>query len=93
MFEGVEPFLGLLLAVVGEEVIDGGADEVFVGVEDIVAFIGFEHGLWFAGIVAGLAYALLYRRSGNLWAAIIAHSITNLLLGCWVVYSGNWQFW
>jgi len=54
---------------------------------------GFEHNLWLAGILAGLAYGLLYIRSGNLWSPIIAHAVTNCLLGCWVLYSGNWQFW
>ena len=54
---------------------------------------GLEHSLWFAGIVAGLAYAWIYRNSGNLWAPIIAHAVTNLALGLWVVLTGNWQFW
>ena len=54
---------------------------------------GFEHSLWLAGIVAGLAYAWLYRASGNLWPPIIAHAVTNLALGLWVLYSGQWQFW
>jgi CAAX prenyl protease-like protein len=54
---------------------------------------GLEHSLWLAGILAGLAYAYIYRRSGNLWAPIVAHSVTNLLLGVWVVSTGSWQFW
>jgi len=54
---------------------------------------GFEHTLWFAGILAGLAYAWLYRASGDLWPPIIAHGITNGMLGIWVVTTGNWQFW
>lgn len=54
---------------------------------------GVEHTLWFAGIVAGIAYALLYRRTGDLWAPIVAHAVTNLLLGIWVVSTGNWRFW
>jgi len=54
---------------------------------------GVEHNLWLAGILAGLAYGLLYMRSGNLWTPIIAHAVTNFLLGIWVIYSGNWQFW
>lgn len=54
---------------------------------------GVEHQLWFAGFVAGLAYAWLYMRSGNLWHAVIAHGVTNLLLGLWVIATGNWQFW
>lgn len=51
------------------------------------------HPLWLAAIVAGLAYALLYRASGRLWTAVIAHAVTNGLLAAWVVASGNWQFW
>ena len=54
---------------------------------------GFEHRQWLAGIVAGLAYGYLYRRSGSLWPPVVAHALTNLLLGVWVVGSGQWQFW
>jgi CAAX prenyl protease-like protein len=54
---------------------------------------GFEHGQWLAGIFAGLAYGWLYRRSGSLWPPIVAHSLTNFLLGAWVLYSGQWHFW
>lgn len=54
---------------------------------------GVEHQLWFAGVVAGLAYGWLYQRTGNLWLPIAAHACTNLLLGLWVVGTGNWQFW
>jgi uncharacterized protein len=53
---------------------------------------GLEHHLWFAGLLAGVAYAWLYRRFG-LWAAILSHGLTNLLLGLWVLHSGQWQFW
>jgi uncharacterized protein len=51
------------------------------------------HTLWLAAIVAGLAYAWLYRRTGKLWVAIIAHAVTNGALGVWVVVTGNWAFW
>lgn len=54
---------------------------------------GFEHHLWFAGIVAGLAYGWLYRFTGNLWVPVIAHAVTNGVLGAWVLYTGAWQFW
>ena len=54
---------------------------------------GFEHHLWLAGIVAGLAYATLYRRHGTLWSPIIAHGVTNGMLGAWVVVTGNWSYW
>lgn len=51
------------------------------------------HTLWLAAIVAGLAYALLYVRTGKLWVPVIAHAVTNGVLGIWVVMTGNWQFW
>ena len=51
------------------------------------------HPLWLAAIVAGLAYAALYRATGRLWTAVIAHAVTNGALGLWVVYSRQWQFW
>ena len=51
------------------------------------------HTLWLAAIVAGLAYAWLYRHTGRLLVAVLAHAVTNGLLGAWVVHTGNWQFW
>lgn len=51
------------------------------------------HTLWFAAILAGLAYAWLYRRTGKLWAPIVAHAVTNGVLGVWVVIMGAWDFW
>ena len=51
------------------------------------------HTLWLAAIAAGLAYALLYIRTGKLWTAVIAHAVTNGVLGLWVIKTGNWQFW
>lgn len=54
---------------------------------------GFEHTLWLAGIVAGVAYGLLYMRHRKLWSPILAHAITNGLLGVWVLHTGGWQFW
>ncbi|WEF35686.1 CAAX prenyl protease-related protein [Pseudoduganella chitinolytica] len=54
---------------------------------------GIEHNLWLAGIVAGIAYSVVYMRSGNLWSAILAHATTNGLLGVWVVATASWTYW
>ncbi len=51
------------------------------------------HTLWLAAAIAGLAYAWLYRRTGKLWTAVIAHAVTNGLLGIWVIATGRWEFW
>ena len=58
-----------------------------------VLLFGFEHKLWLAGIVAGAAYSLLYMRHRNLWSPILAHAVTNGLLGMWVVRTGHWSYW
>ncbi len=52
-----------------------------------------EHRLWFAGLLAGLAYGELYRRTRSLWVVILAHAITNALLGLYVLRTGSWSFW
>lgn len=65
----------------------------------IIAFIvtvilfGIEHDLWLAGMVAGAAYNLLYMRSATLWSPILAHAVTNGVLGGWIIYTANWTYW
>ena len=54
---------------------------------------GLEHSRWLAGILAGLAYGLLYIRTGDLWAAVTAHITTNYLLGLYVLATGAYIFW
>jgi CAAX prenyl protease-like protein len=51
------------------------------------------HPMWLAAAIAGLAYGLLYIRTGRLWTSVIAHAVTNGALGIWVVHTGQWQFW
>src|SRR5437763_14186644 len=58
-----------------------------------VLLFGFEHNLWLAGIVAGAAYGWLYKRHRTLWSPILAHAVTNGLLGLWVLRTGNWSYW
>lgn len=54
---------------------------------------GFEHNLWLAGIVAGAAFSALYVRHRTLWSPVLAHALTNGLLGVWIVTTGNWTYW
>jgi CAAX prenyl protease-like protein len=54
---------------------------------------GLEHSRWLAGVLAGLAYGLLYIRTGDLWAAVTAHITTNYLLGLYVLATGAYVFW
>lgn len=57
------------------------------------ALFAMEHSLWLAGLFAGLVYNWLYKRHRNLWAPVMAHAVTNGLLGLWVIHSGEWHYW
>ena len=57
------------------------------------ALFASEHSLWLAGLVAGLAYAWLYVRSGNLRVAVLSHATTNAILGLWILATGRWSLW
>lgn len=57
------------------------------------ALFGFMHYQWLAGILCGLLYQWLVIRKGRLGDAMLAHGITNFLLGIWIVWKGDWQFW
>jgi CAAX prenyl protease-like protein len=58
-----------------------------------IVLFGFEHNLWLAGMVAGAVYNVLFMRHRTLWSPILAHAVTNGLLGIWVVATGNWSYW
>lgn len=54
---------------------------------------GLEHNLIAAGIMAGVAYNLLLYFTRSISHCILAHAITNLLLGIYVLVSHKWYFW
>ena len=64
----------------------------FAGFWPMVALFAVEHDRWLVAAICGVAYGWLYLRKG-LGAAIVAHVTTNLVLGLWVLKTGQWQFW
>jgi CAAX prenyl protease-like protein len=54
---------------------------------------GFEHREWLAGILCGMLFQFLVCRKRRLGDAMLAHAITNLLLGIWVVWKDQWHYW
>ena len=64
----------------------------FAGFWPMVALFAVEHDRWLVAAICGIAYGVLYLRRG-LGAAIVAHATTNLVLGLWVLKTGQWQFW
>jgi len=58
-----------------------------------ILLFGLEHTQWLAGILCGAAYQWLVLRKNRLGDAIVAHALTNFLLGAWVIWRGAWNFW
>jgi CAAX prenyl protease-like protein len=63
----------------------------------LVVTVGFcmEHQVvdWPAAIVAGALYNLVAYRTRSLTACVLAHAITNFLLGCYILTYGQYGFW
>lgn len=57
------------------------------------ALFAVEHSQWLAGLIAGVAYGWLYVRTGKLWPAVIAHAITNGMLGVYILGWQQYRFW
>jgi CAAX prenyl protease-like protein len=54
---------------------------------------GLMHGRWLAGTLAGMCYALVLYRRGELGDAVSAHAITNALIAAYVLTTGHWLLW
>ena len=59
----------------------------------VALFFGFAHQEWLAAIVCAAAYAILFRQTRSLYACIVAHGVTNLALGLYVLSTGQWHYW
>ncbi len=54
---------------------------------------GLEHYFWLAGIMAGILYNILLYKTKHINYCILAHGITNFLLGIYVLITASWRFW
>lgn len=57
------------------------------------AVFALGHDLWLAGLIAGIVFGALYRHTGQIWHAVLAHAIANAALAAWVVARRDWGFW
>ena len=48
---------------------------------------------WLAGCLAGIAYAGVRYRRGQIGDAVVAHMTTNGLLSLYVLLTGHWSYW
>lgn len=56
---------------------------------------GFSHSAadWLAALVTGALYNLVAYRTKSLSSCVLAHALTNLALGLWIVATKQWGFW
>ena len=57
-----------------------------------VAF-ALAHPEWLSALLCGIAYGLLLWRTRSLFAPLIAHAVTNLALGIYIVHAHAWLYW
>lgn len=57
------------------------------------AVFALGHDLWLAAFVAGLVFGALYRHTGQIWHAVLAHAVANAALASWVIVRREWGFW
>lgn len=56
-----------------------------------VLFFGFAHQRWFAGLISGVLFNLLYYKRKDIGSLVLAHGVANLAIGVYAIYTGNWQ--
>jgi CAAX prenyl protease-like protein len=57
------------------------------------ALFGLVHYQWLGGFLCGLTFQTLVLRKNRLGDAMLAHGITNFLLGVYIPWKAAWQFW
>jgi len=80
-------------------IIDNDFEKVQIGTFTWISFLltiilfGSEHYFIYAGIMAGVAYNLILYKTRSLAQCVLAHTVTNLALSIYVIFTGKWQFW
>jgi len=52
-----------------------------------------SHPEWLAAAIFALALCGLLRATQNFFACVLAHGVTNLLLGVYVLHTAQWKYW
>jgi CAAX prenyl protease-like protein len=59
----------------------------------VAAMFAASHPEWLVAGICGMLYAGLLRWTGSLFACVVAHGVTNLALGIYVLATGDWKYW
>jgi len=58
-----------------------------------ILFGAMHHERWLTGTIAGMLYALVLRRNGQLSHAMLSHATTNALIAAHILITGTWSLW
>ncbi|MEN3371190.1 MAG: protease family protein [Verrucomicrobiota bacterium] len=61
----------------------------------VTAAFAFSHSPadWIAALITGALYNFVAYRTRSLTSCILAHAVTNLALGVWIMVTRQWGFW
>lgn len=59
----------------------------------VVFTLSHSHPDWLGAFVAGALYNVVAYRTRSLVSCVLAHAVTNLLLGFWIMQTHQWGFW
>lgn len=59
----------------------------------VAGAFGVSHPEWLVAVLCAVAYGLLLRQTRSLFACVVAHAVTNLALGIYVISTGAWKYW
>jgi CAAX prenyl protease-like protein len=69
----------------------------FSGFSFLVVTVGFglAHSRrdWIAALITGALYNCIAYRTKSLTSCVVAHAVTNFLLGLWIMKTRQWGFW
>lgn len=91
---GSQDPLGEMLHDHGPQDVEPGAWTGWAVLISSLAFAtGHQPGEWVAAIAYGLLMAGLWVWRKDLLSCVVAHGVTNLTLGLWVLWTGQWSVW
>jgi CAAX prenyl protease-like protein len=59
----------------------------------VAGMFALSHTEWLVAFICAAAYAYLLRVTRSVFACFVAHAVTNLALGIYVVTTGDWKYW
>ena len=65
----------------------------WAGFAFVCGLFGLAHPEWLPAVICAAAYGLLLKQTKSLYACVIAHAVTNLALGIYVLTAHDWKFW